>query len=118
MSLVTFEDSVKARVKSIVADLIPEDRWDAIVQSTIASFEKDDLPKLIKSALTVEYQKAIAAELNKPEWQQKWGDPSGIVSDNVKKLLIDAAPQIFAAILSNTVQVVVDNLRYSIQTGR
>lgn len=117
-SVMTFEDSVKARIKSIVADLIPEDRWEAIVRSTVSSFEKDDLPKLIKASLTVEYQKIIAAEFAKPEWQQNWNDPTNPVSDAVKKMLIDAAPLILASMLSNSAQSMVDTLRYSIQNMR
>ncbi len=117
-SVVTFEDSVKARIKSIVADLIPEDRWEAIVRSTVSSFEKDDLPKLIKSMMAEEYKKLVAAEFAKPEWQQNWGDPAGPVSDAVKKMLVDSAPLILASMLSNTAQSIVDSLRYSMQNVR
>ena len=60
-NVVTFEDSVKERLKSIVADLIPEERWDTIVRATVQEFEKKDLPVLVKAELTNKYKEIIAA---------------------------------------------------------
>ena len=50
-NVVSFEDAVKNRVKSIVAELIPEDRYEAVVQQAIAEFESEDLPELVATEL-------------------------------------------------------------------
>jgi len=80
--VIKFEDRVKERMKEIVADLIPDDKWESIVSSTVLEFEKVDLPKLVKDELTEKYKLLIQSEFQKPEWQQKWkevaeADPVG-----------------------------------------
>ncbi|HAR45674.1 MAG TPA: hypothetical protein DCS42_12300 [Nitrospiraceae bacterium] len=71
MSLpVTFEQNVKERIKAIVGELVHEEVWEKVVRETIASFLRDDLPKLVKSELTEKYKSLISAELAKPEWKQ------------------------------------------------
>lgn len=39
-TVMTFEDSVKKRLKSIVADLIPEERWDGLVRATVDALQE------------------------------------------------------------------------------
>jgi hypothetical protein len=113
----TFEDGVKERLKSIVAELIPEDRWTTIVRTTIAEFEKVDLPRLVKSELTEVYKKEIAKEFSKPEWQATFTDHgTQTASALVQKLVIDSAPLVLAAIMGDEAQRVMENIRYQIQT--
>jgi hypothetical protein len=118
-AVVTFEDSVKERLKSIVADLIPEDRWNGIVQATVQDFEKNDLPKLVKAELTEQYKKAIAAEFAKPEWQAQWNSAGAqIASEGVSKLIVEAAPLVLASMIGGAVQQVTYNLQSAMQSGR
>lgn len=114
-AIVTFEDSVKERLKSIVADLIPEERWDGLVRTTVQDFEKSDLPKLIKTELTEKYKKAIAAEFAKPEWQATWNNGAPAASAALNKLLVEAAPMVLASMIGGSMQVVLQQLQYSIQ---
>lgn len=44
--VVTFEDSVKAKLKGIVAELIPEEKWDELVRAAVSDFEHNDLRQL------------------------------------------------------------------------
>lgn len=117
-AVVTFEDSVKERLKSIVADLIPEERWDAIVRDTVRVFERDDLPRLIKAELTEQYKKAIATEFAKPEWQQTWSNGGPDASEAVKKLLIETAPMVLASMIGGAMQGVTQQLQYALQQNR
>lgn len=113
--ITTFEDSVKARLKSIVADLIPEERWDQIVQATVKDFERVDLPKLIKEELTAQYKQAILTEFSKQEWQAQWANGNFGASEALQKMLIEAAPLILASMLGSHMQQMLDQLRYAMQ---
>ena len=115
-SVITFEDSVKAKLKSIVADMIPEDRWDAIVRATVADFEKNDLPKLVKAELTEQYKTAISAEFSKPEWSGVWADGQMQASAKVQEMLIASAPLILASMIGVGGQQVMQNFQSMLQS--
>ena len=109
--VIKFEDRVKERMKEIVADLIPDDKWESIVSSTVLEFEKVDLPKLVKDELTEKYKLLIQSEFQKPEWQQKWNGNFPAASEMVQKLLIEAAPQILANMIGGVSQQVMYDLQ-------
>lgn len=109
--IVKFEDRVKERVKAIVADLIPEDKWQEIVDNSIVQFEKVDLPKLVNAELAEFYKAKIQEEFQKPRWQQRWNGNENLASEMVEKLIIEAAPQVMARIIGNTIQDVLYQLK-------
>lgn len=111
----TFEDSVKARLKGIVAEMIPEERWDGIVRATVHDFETKDLPGLIKSELTVQYKKAIEQEFAKPEWQCQWVNGQQQASEKLNQLLIEAAPLVLASMLGGAAQQMLYDFQQRIQ---
>lgn len=111
----TFEASVRDRLKSIVAELIPEDRWDAIVHSTVQQFETIDLPKLIKAELEARYREVIRDEFNKPEWVSYWSDGQEQASQKVKELMVEVAPYILSSMFGGAMQQIVSQIRYSMQ---
>ena len=117
-AVITFEDSVKERLKSIVADLIPEERWDDIVRATVQDFERNDLPKLVKAELSERYKKAIADEFGKPEWQAAWNSGGPAASEALKKMLIEAAPLVLAAMIGGSMQSVSQQLQYTLSQYR
>lgn len=117
-TLATFEEGVKRRLKDVCADLIPEERWDAIVHATVQEFERIDLPKLIKAELTEEYRKAIAEEFAKPGWQANWGCAGMEASDAVKRLLIEAAPAVLASMFGGAMQGLVQQFQYALSQSR
>lgn len=116
--VVSFEDSVKQRLKTIVADLIPEEKWDGIVQATVRDFEKIDLPRLVKEELTAQYRIAIAAEFAKPEWQAQWSNVGQEASPALQQMILDAAPMILASMIGGSMQQVIQQLQYTIQNQR
>lgn len=111
----TFEASVRDRLKSIVAELIPEDRWDAIVLATVQDFERVDLPKLVKAELEAKYKAVIRDEFSKPEWATFWQDGQEVASQKVKELMIESAPLIISGLFGSAMQQVVSQLRYAMQ---
>lgn len=118
-AVVSFEDSVKQRMKAMVADLLPEDRWNDLVASTITSFEKVELPKLIREELAQQYRAALAQEFAKPEWQARWSSVGGAeASPIVQKMLVEAAPLVLASMMGGAAQAVVSQLQYNLQNNR
>lgn len=113
--LMTFEDSVKARLKGIVAELIPEERWDGLVKKAVEEFEKKDLPLLVKDELVARYKKAIQEEFAKPEWQATWDGAGPSASPKLKAMLVEVAPLILAAMIGGSMQTVMSNLQYQLQ---
>ena len=108
----TFEDSVKIRLKGIVAELIPEDRFDAIVQHSVKEFETKTLPDLVKQELSEQYKAAIRSEFAKPEWQSQWNGVVYGASPALSKLLVDAAP----VMLANMFSIASQQMLYDFQT--
>lgn len=117
-AVVTFEDSVKQRLKTIIADLIPEEKWDGIVQAAVREFEKTDLPKLVRDELTTQYKAAIAKEFAKPEWQAKWSYAGHEASPALQQMLIDAAPLVLASLIGSSMQGLIHQLQHNLQNTR
>jgi hypothetical protein len=113
--IVRFEDRVKERMKEIVADLIPDDKWGAIVSATVSEFERVDLPNLVKAELTQKYKQLIQDEFKKPEWQQRFNGSIPIASEMVQKLILESAPLILAGMIGGYTQQVVYDLQNKIQ---
>jgi hypothetical protein len=117
-AVVSFEDSVKARLKGIVAELIPESRWDELVKKAVVEFEQYDLPKLVKAELIERYKAAIQAEFAKPEWGVRWGAAGPEASEAVRNMLIEAAPAVLASMIGSAMQSVTEQLKYTLQNQR
>lgn len=112
--IVSFEEGVKRRMKDIIADMIPEDRWKKLVDDQIRMFEKEDLPRLIRNELTEAFKKKVAEELSKPEYNTSmWNNGMPVVSDAIKKMIIDAAPDILANMIGMQAQILLQNFRQS-----
>jgi len=116
---VKFEDAVKARLKGIVAELIPEDRWDELVKRSVQEFEQQELPKLVKSELTEMFKAQIQAQLASPDYQAKYGiDGRLLASDMVSKLIQEQAPLILAQVIGGSVQATIWQLQNSVSNYR
>ena len=111
--LVKFEEGVKSRVKQIVGELIPEPMYDSIVQRAIQDFKDIDIPKIVKAELEAHYRAKIKEALQSADWVGHWNNSSQeLASEMVKKILIAAAPEIFANFVGASAQQIVNQLRY------
>jgi len=113
--IVRFEDRVKDRMKEIVADLIPDDKWEAIVSATVSEFEKVDLPNLVKAELTQKYKQLIQEEFKKPEWKQRFDGNPPIASEMVHKIILESAPLILAGMIGGYTQQIIFDMQNKIQ---
>ena len=114
---VSFEDAVKTRLKDIVADLIPEERWQALVEKSIKDFETNTLPKIINDELVAMYKEAIKVEFAKPEWQSKWEHGTYCAGEKIKTMLVEAAPLMLAGLLGGASQQVFYSMQTQIQNS-
>lgn len=115
---VSFEDAVKQRLKSVVAELIPEERWDDIVRKTVEQFEKSDLPKIVRDELIIKYREMIKEEFSKPEWVGQWAqDTNELVSEKVRQLIIESAPLVFASMMQGAMHSVMQDFRNGLANG-
>lgn len=107
-----FEDGVKARVREIVSELIPEQMYNEIVQRTVEQFRTVELPSLVRAELTAIYKEKIREFISTPEFQAQWENGQQVAGEGVKKLLIESAPLVFASVMGGLAQSVIDQLRY------
>jgi hypothetical protein len=109
----TFEDAVKSRIKSVVQELIPEERWQGLVDREIAEFEKK-LAAIVKEELQTHFRSLIQEQLKSPEFYSTWNHQTGLgVSESVKAIIIEAAPLMFANMMQGMVQSTIDMLKSS-----
>lgn len=97
---------VTDRIKAQFAELIPEDAWKSIIDSAVAQFMRDDLPKLIIAELLVHAK----AELGRTQWDSTTGRQ--IASEAVAKACQENASVLMSAAISQIVQNIVDAARY------
>ena len=109
-AVVSFEDSVKARVKSIIGELIPEEQWTDIVERQVSLFKREELPRLVMRELSAHYVAEIKEVLNSPEWKSNsWGrgghpDPSPMVAGLIKKHSGDLLVSVFGGMVQSALQ--------------
>lgn len=111
-AVVTFEQRVKARISEVAADLIPPEALDSMVTAQVAHFQREELPKMIKAAITEQYRLAVVAELAKPEYQHHWDIGGGYAaSEAVAKIITENAADILANMIGGMAQNVVNQMR-------
>ena len=111
---ISFEDSVKLKIKSIIADLIPEERWDGIVLAVTHEFLNKELPNLVKVELANHFRSLIAEELKKPEFMADYSSGQMLASGYVSKMIMEMAPQILANMIGHQVQLQIQNATYEL----
>ena len=112
----TLEQRVKDRIDVALGELFPEDELQRKVEQTIAHMREKELPKLIQDAVRDAMKAAISAEMAKPEWQQTWTQyGTNGASEAMRKVMIEAAPQILAALLDGVAVNITQQIRQSLQ---
>lgn len=112
-------DSVKARIRSEFAVLIPDQAWSALVKKSVDSFferksngyssEKipSDFEQLVSKLFYEDASRRIKAVLEGPEWQSRWDGTGNMVSEAVAKLIKENVSEIVTRLLGSAMQSVV-----------
>lgn len=116
-------DSVKARIRSEFAALIPEQAWTALVKKSVDSFfEKkrrqysseespSDFESLVAKLFYEDASRRIKAVLEGPEWASRWTGSEQMVSEAVGKLVKENVAEIVNRLLGNAIQSVVTGMQ-------
>ena len=98
-----FKDILKNKVKKSFINLIPEETLDKFVEEIVIDFEKKELRNLILEELRI-YTKKEVQLLIKELSQTTWNGKNNEFMPKIKNILIEAAPEMFTAIMSHTIQ--------------
>lgn len=66
------QDTLKERVKAIFGDLVPDHEWERMLTIQTNAFMREELPKLVREALTAESRKVISAWFASADWKHTW----------------------------------------------
>ncbi len=110
-ALASFEDNVKAKLKNMVAELIPDERFNLLVHESIRDFEENHIRDLVKKELTKHFEAMVREEMGRPEWQAQWGNSGQVLaSDVIRKLITENSGTILANMMSRVVEDMVFQL--------
>lgn len=111
-TLGSIQEKVQERIKAAFVDLIPEEMWRDMVNREIHEFTQKRLPNLVREEAEKRVRTMMGEELAKPEWTSTFWGPNGPhASEMVKKIIIEAAPDIVASAMGGMVQNIVLTMR-------
>ncbi|MFI5296498.1 MAG: hypothetical protein ACHREM_00250 [Polyangiales bacterium] len=121
---------VQERVRGTIADLMPEDAWQAMIQreiklwidgapATRSNFDsRQEVPPgvraVVQDVLKTMMKEKVREALNSPEWAGFWDGNKQMIGPEVEKLVVTCAPEILRGILTDAVANVVRGIQYSI----
>lgn len=120
----SLNDLVRQRIQSDFVQLIPEENWATLVNSTVSQFTTkrkrgnyqderytSDLDELIIDHLKEIAKAAIKEELSKPEHQVTWNNGNPIAGAIVQEVVDNHAHKIFSMVVGSMVANVMQNMR-------
>lgn len=123
-------DSVKARIRSEFASLIPDDAWKALVKKSVDGFferkrgyhgeEASEFDRLVSNLVHEEVRNRMAKYFQTPEWTVNWDSEQGkkMMSEAVEKIIKDNVGEIVARTLGSAIQSVVTQMASNMQQQR
>lgn len=114
----SFQERVSARITETIADLIPQDDIDRLVQARIATFMEKDLPDMIREELRKQYGEMVKSEVQVllSQYRIDWDgvgqrhEPRDALAEIIKGV----APDIIASVLGNFICMSINNIRSSL----
>ena len=109
-NLATFEEKVKNKLMDSIAGLLPEDDVDQLVKQQHEHFIKNHLPELIQAELKAVYKQMVIGHLTSAS---SYSYMNGQVqqSEIIKKVLTEAAPEIFTNMMGGMMQMAIERFR-------
>lgn len=105
-------------IKGTLAELIPEEAYQAIVAQETKKFLNDTLPKLVQEELTRLAREQIRDELKKPEyhetlWNGRYSRPGEVVQEMTRQL----APDMVSALFEQLIVMSISRMRQEASRG-
>lgn len=110
--MATVEERVRERIRASFLELIPEELFSNLVGIELHKFTHHELPGLVKKAAADHLQATLKAELEKPEWRERWtGGPGPEAGPALAEALRQAAPELVAAMFAGLGNQIIAALR-------
>lgn len=114
-------EGVRDRIKATFVSLIPDDQWKKMIENEIKKFmqegqwqsDKGQFWKVVEEVLRAESREKIKTYLEKYHSTLWDGEGKMKTNEELNKLIIDNAPQIFAAMFASMFQQAVFNMKNS-----
>jgi len=124
----TIMDQIKAKLKKTLVDVIPEEEWEKMIVSEYKTFFTDqevkkeyghgyDTKKSGLGGVVFEVMQSLAKEkiqamMNDPKRRgDPWGDPESMLDEHIKKMIVEAAPDILMSMVRRGVADALQTLR-------
>lgn len=110
--LQTLNQRIAERIGKELVDLIPDDQWQALVDAEIAKFKRDTAPKIIQELMRDVYMTKAKVTIDKLTSSSGWDSMAQQqINDELEKFIGKSAGVIFAAMLSPSMTMILQDLR-------
>lgn len=126
-------EQVQARVRGAITDLIPEDAWQQMIQREIKLWIEGapsvgiegykgyrhgiepGIRAVVRQELENKLRANVTETLKSNEWAGGWVGGRQQIGEEVKKLIVENAPQLLNAMLGSAIQQMVNSMTHGIQ---
>lgn len=110
--LQTLNQRIAERIGKELVDRIPDDQWQALVDAEISKFKRDTPPKIIQELMRDAYLTKAKVTIDKLTSSSGWDSMAQQqINDELEKFIGKSAGVIFAAMLSPSMTMILQDLR-------
>jgi uncharacterized membrane-anchored protein YjiN (DUF445 family) len=120
----TLMQGVKDRIKATFVSLIPDDKWEEMVQQEITRYfqsipnsrYRDNMSEFswtVYEAINEHVKQLIKETLANPEFQVNWNNGNATVSEVIQEQIVKRAPEIFMQSIQSMIGSAIQNMRYN-----
>lgn len=102
-----FQEKVKERIGDMVADMLTDEQLNDMIKVSYEQTIKNFIDVEVKKMMTEDIKKNIGDHLQEQYNSGSWGVK---INENVKQMVIDNSGAILASIMSDSIQVTLNNL--------
>ena len=109
---------LESRIDDSLISIIPEDMWNEMVDKRMDHFLDVTAPEILDGILKEKFVQDIRLMLVSGEWTDTWNSRTGEAGNAmIHKMLVESAPQVFAAMLEPMMTTMLQNFRNSLSTS-
>lgn len=112
---------VKDKIKASFVSLIPDDKWDEMIQAEINRWlkvpdtnwgdKKSEFQKLVDDCMTEILREKVATLLKDKYVSEMWENGEPIVRKEIEEMITENSGKILLSIIGKMVQQTIDNMR-------
>jgi hypothetical protein len=110
--LQTLNERIAERIGKDLVELIPQDQWQALVDTEVAKFKRETAPNIIRELMQEAYMNKAKATIDKLTTSTGWDSVTQEqINEELEQFIGKSAGAIFAGMLSPSMQMVLQDLR-------